>query len=352
MQVGVALAIKTLADQTEPLEQVYQTFIQEAILAEELGFDFVSTSEHHFEDDAWSPSQLPILANIAAQTSRVRLHTNIFLLPLHHPLRVSEDAATVDILSHGRLDLTCGTGSVAEEFVPFGVDQKTRWGRFFEAMEIIRRSYEEDSFSFEGKHFQIPDRIRQTTKPVQDPFPLWVGGYGAKLQYRAGREGYHSQNGANFHPEYLRGLQEAGINPASRNHGSFSIGHLANSVEQAWAECRKAWWNRQHESRKRTWIFHPNAPVLPPLEEFEKMAEPPSDQQLMPPVVGAPEDILYQLRPIYERCDTTHYCFFFRACGGGMPADKTRSAMQLFAREVLPTLRTWGREPTTSRAVD
>ena len=122
MEVGMALAIKTLADDFQPLSEVYKSFIDEALMAEDLGFDYISTSEHHFEDDAWSPSQLPILANIAGRTSRIRLHTNVFLLPLHHPLRVAEDAATVDILSNGRLDLVCGTGSVEEEFVAFGVD--------------------------------------------------------------------------------------------------------------------------------------------------------------------------------------------------------------------------------------
>jgi alkanesulfonate monooxygenase SsuD/methylene tetrahydromethanopterin reductase-like flavin-dependent oxidoreductase (luciferase family) len=156
MQVGMALAIKTLADEFEPLVDVYRSFTDEAVMAEDLGFDFVSTSEHHFEDDAWSPSQLPILANIAARTSRIRLHTNVFLLPLHQPLRVAEDAATVDILSNGRLDLVCGTGSVEEEFVAFGVDPKTRWSRFWEEMEILRLAFAGEPFTFEGKHFSIP----------------------------------------------------------------------------------------------------------------------------------------------------------------------------------------------------
>jgi len=348
----MSLSIKTLANRFAPLGDVYEMFTDDVVLAEELGFDYVTVSEHHFEDDAWSPSSLTILANLAARTSRVRLHTNVFLLPLHNPLRVSEDAATVDILSHGRLDLLSGTGSVLEEFVAFGVDPKTRWGRFFEALEIIRRSYAEDSFTFEGKHFSIPDPIRQTTKPVQNPFPLWVGGLGPKLQYRSGLNGYHSQSGPNPHPEYLRGLKEAGIEPGTRNHASFTAGHLAASREQAWAECREGWWNRQHEYRKRTWIAHPSAPDLPPLEEFEKMDLPPADQTLMPPVVGTPDDILDQLSPLYEKCDTTHFSYSFRASGGGMDPEIARGAMRLFAKEVLPVIKTWGREPQSSRAID
>src|SRR6185369_16913510 len=201
MEVGMALAIKTLADDFQPLTEVYKSFVDEALIAEDLGFDYISTSEHHFEDDAWSPSQLPILANIAARTSRIRLHTNVFLLPLHQPLRVAEDASTVDILSNGRLDLVCGTGSVEEEFVAFGVDPRTRWSRFWEEMDILRLATAPEPFTFEGKHFSIPRPIRQTTQPVQQPFPLWVGGLGSKLQYNSGKHGFHSQGGPVFRPE-------------------------------------------------------------------------------------------------------------------------------------------------------
>lgn len=154
-------------------------FTDEAVLAQELGFDYVSTSEHHFEDDAWSPSQLVILPNLAGRTSRLRFHTNIFLLPLHHPLRVSEDAATVDLLSNGRMDLICGTGSVLEEFEAFGVPAKSRWSRFWEEMGIIRLSYAAYTFEFHGKHSDFPNPIRQTQA---SPEPLPVVGRWSRLE--------------------------------------------------------------------------------------------------------------------------------------------------------------------------
>jgi alkanesulfonate monooxygenase SsuD/methylene tetrahydromethanopterin reductase-like flavin-dependent oxidoreductase (luciferase family) len=241
---------------------------------------------------------------------------------------------------------------VAAASPTLGVDYRSRWGRFWEAMEILRRSYSEDSLAFEGKYFSIPDPIRQTTKPKQSPFPLWVGGFGPKLQYRSGTLGYyHSQNGPDPHPEYLRGLAEAGVDPATRNHASFTAGHVAGSRHEAWEQCREGWWNRQHEYRKRTWIAHPDAPALPPFDEFLKMEQPPTLPGLMAPVVGTPDEVLEQLRPLYEHSGTTHFSFFFRACGAGMPHEQTRAAMKLFAEECLPTLRTWGREPMSSRAV-
>jgi alkanesulfonate monooxygenase SsuD/methylene tetrahydromethanopterin reductase-like flavin-dependent oxidoreductase (luciferase family) len=351
VQVGISLSVKTLADRPEPLDDVYRMFTADVVAAEQLGFDYVSVSEHHFEEDAWSPSPLVLLSHFAARTSRIRLHTNVFLLPLHQPLRVSEDVATVDLLSGGRVDLICGAGSVLEEFVAFGVDAKSRWSRFWESMEIIRRSYTDDLFTFEGKHFSIPDPIRQTTKPKQNPFPLWVGGFGPKLQYRSGQNGYHSQGGPNPHPEYLRGLAEAGVDPATRNHACFSTGHLAPTKEQAWAECREGWWNRQNEYRKRTWIAHPGAPDLEPLAEYEKLDLPP-ENLWMSPVIGNPDDILELLRPVYEHSGTTHFSFSFRSSGGGMPADVARRSIELFVKECLPVMKGWGREPTTSRAAD
>ncbi|MCK8646702.1 LLM class flavin-dependent oxidoreductase [Mycobacterium colombiense] len=353
MQVGVAFAIKTRADKFEPLIDVYRTYTDEMVLAEELGFDFVSTSEHHFGDDAWSPSQLPILANVAARTSRVRLHTNIFLLPLHHPLRVSEDAATVDLLSGGRLDLVCGTGSMAEEFVAMGLDPKKRWSRFWEAMDILKTSLTGEPFTYEGKHFTIPEPVRQATTPVQQPFPLWVGGIGAKLQRESGRRGLHSQGGPVFRPEYLEGLAEAGIDPQSRNLAMFVTGHLAATPQQAWEECREGWWHWQNDYRKRTWIaMIDGIGFVPPLPALEEMQYLPPAGDPMAPLLGNPDTILEALRPMLEHGDCTHFSFAFRGSGAGMDLELARESMRLFAKECLPVLKTWGREPKTSRATD
>jgi alkanesulfonate monooxygenase SsuD/methylene tetrahydromethanopterin reductase-like flavin-dependent oxidoreductase (luciferase family) len=348
MQVGLGMAIKTRTNDFQPLDSVYRSFIDDAVMAEQLGFDFVTTSEHHFQDDAWSPSQLPILAHIAARTSRVRLQTGVLLLPLHDPLRVSEDAATVDILSQGRLDLVAGAGSVREEFETLGVDPKYRWGRLFEGMDLIRRSYSEDRFDYHGKHFHYPN-VHQTTKPVQDPFPLWIGGFGPKLHYRSGKAGFHHQGFPRFHPEYLRGLDEAGLDPAEMNCSFFTTGHLASSAQKAWDECKGAWWDYQNEYRKRTWIaFGPEGP--PPLAPLAEMPEVPDN--FMAPMVGNPDDILTALEPLLKDSDCTHFGFAFRASGGGMPDEVVRPGIELFAREVLPVLRGWGRQPRTSVAKD
>ena len=139
-------------------------------LAEELGYDHVCTTEHHFYDDAWSPSLLPILSAIAQRTRRIRLGTFIIILPFHHPVRVAEDAATVDILSKGRLDLGVGQGYVVSEFESFRIARNQRGGRVEEGVELIRRCFTEENFSFDGKYYQMKN-VNLTPKPVQKPYP-------------------------------------------------------------------------------------------------------------------------------------------------------------------------------------
>lgn len=345
MEVGLVQAIKTLTDDFRPLDEVYREFVDEAVLAEELGFDFVSESEHHLQDDAWSPSPLTVLTFIAARTSRVRLHTNILILPLHNPLRISEDVAALDILSNGRVDLVCGSGSVRTEFDTFGIKPETRWTRMFEGMDLIRRSYTEDRFDYDGKYVRFSN-IHQTTKPVQQPFPLWVGGVGPKLMRRAGQMGFHAQMTPNFHPEYLEGLKDAGLSPDDMNLAMFLTAYVAHSKEQAWEECKVGWWNWQNEYRKRDTMF-----PMPPLPDLAEMAHPPTLQETMfAPVLGNPDDILRTLEPVLKDSDCTHFSLDLRASGGNLPKDSVREGMRLFAKEVLPVLRTWGRRPKTSVA--
>ena len=116
MKLIVTCGIRTLPGRGQSLADLYRDHLEEAVLAEELGFDSVWASEHHFSPDAWNPSPFVFLAAVAARTERVRLGTYVLLLPLHNPVRVAEDVAVLDNISRGRVDLAVGVGSARREF--------------------------------------------------------------------------------------------------------------------------------------------------------------------------------------------------------------------------------------------
>src|SRR5713101_7425589 len=157
MEFGALMMFRNPPPWRRPIQEVYRNLLDLCVLAEELGFDHLWTSEHHFLDDGWSPSQLPILAAIAARTKRIRIGTFVLILPFHNPVRVAEDAATVDIISNGRLDLGVGPGNFLTEYETFGVPRRERRPRMHEGLEIIRRAFTENRFSFKGTYHAFPN---------------------------------------------------------------------------------------------------------------------------------------------------------------------------------------------------
>ncbi len=129
MDIGLAAAIQRLPGKEEPLVGLYQDFLADCELAQELGFSHVWASEHHGSEDDWKNSPLTLLAAAAAHTERIRLGTYVLLVSLHNPLRVAEEAATVDILSNGRLDLAIGADPMAVDCETFGFDRKEAFAR-------------------------------------------------------------------------------------------------------------------------------------------------------------------------------------------------------------------------------
>src|SRR6266481_6120382 len=128
MKIVHTSGIRTLPGKAQSLAELYRDHLEEAVLAEELGFDCVWASEHHFSPDAWNPSPFTFLSAVAARTERVRLGTYVLLLPLHNPLRVAEDVAVLDNISRGRVDLGVGIGSAPNEFATFGIPVEGRLG--------------------------------------------------------------------------------------------------------------------------------------------------------------------------------------------------------------------------------
>lgn len=144
--------------------------------ADSLGFDLLSFGEHVTN---WGPDYDPFIqmAYVAGVTRRIRLATQVTILPLHHPVRLAHQITTLDNLSDGRVTVGIGVGGeFFKQFEAFGIPLSERGARTDEYIEILRGLWTEESFSYDGSFFQFED-ITMEPIPLQKPHPpIWVGG--------------------------------------------------------------------------------------------------------------------------------------------------------------------------------
>ncbi len=162
---------------TRSSNQFVADITAEALLAEKLGMHSAWIGEHHFNSLGVLSCPDMVLTYVAAQTERIRLAPAVTVLPLHHPIRVAEQWATLDLLSNGRVDFACGRGYDKSEYEPFRVSFEDNQSIFEEGLELVRRLWAaEDRISHHGKHYSFDD-VRITPKPVQRPLPTYVGSF-------------------------------------------------------------------------------------------------------------------------------------------------------------------------------
>ena len=190
---GLLTAQRHPAD-ARPWADLYAEAIEYGVLADTAGFDSLWTSEHHFVDDGYLPAQLPVLAAIAARTTRIRLGTGVLLAPMFDPLHLAEDAAVVDLISRGRLILGLGIGWRDEEFDGFGVPASQRASRIEGTISVLRQAWGEGLVTGDGRRFAYPEPgLNVTPKPVRGAAtPIWIGAGAEPAVRRAGRiaDGY------------------------------------------------------------------------------------------------------------------------------------------------------------------
>ena len=171
MQFGLAYEMQrpTLDDQA-----VVEETIEQCILADEMGFDYVWFVEHHFLTTfSSSPCPEVMFGALSRLTKRIRLGFGVVVLPYHHPVRVAERVAMVDQLSHGRVDF--GTGrSAPYEQTGMGIDPRYTREMWDESLTMIPKIWEAETFEWEGKFWNVPPR-QVLPKPYQKPHPpIWV----------------------------------------------------------------------------------------------------------------------------------------------------------------------------------
>ena len=159
-------------DPTQYLKEI----TSQARLAEELGFDSLWLTEHHFLEDEIYFDNVQLLSYLACETDDIGLGSSVWLLPLHNPVKMAERVANLDVMSEGRFTLGVGAGYRQKEFEIFGVDRSARATRMKEGLELIKKLWSEDHVHFDGSEYSYED-ASINPKPIQEPRPeIWIGG--------------------------------------------------------------------------------------------------------------------------------------------------------------------------------
>jgi probable F420-dependent oxidoreductase len=343
LQIGLGLfTAQVPPDSGRTFTQEYREILDLVRLAETLGFDSAWVSEHHGSGDGYMPSLLPTLAAFAAATERIKLGTGILLTPLHNPLRLAEDAATVDLISGGRLILGLGLAWREEEFRMFGVPMAERARRTAETVDVLRRAWTGKRFSYEGRVYRF-DQVQVSPRPERRGGavpPIWLGGSVEPAVRRAGRlaDGYIRTRGGGVEP-MKRDLQtfEGAAREAGRDAPALAFAQLQNTFVwdegDAWEIARRyvpnqlgiyGGWGQGSDTPERGFV------LSPPDEETMRRTTP----------TGTPAQVARLLRPIVEAfAGRREFHLVVRLHYPGMDFDTAAHAVELFAERVLPALR-------------
>ncbi|MDH4147168.1 MAG: LLM class flavin-dependent oxidoreductase, partial [Acidimicrobiia bacterium] len=221
-----------------PMSRIYGATIDQAVLAEQLGYDAVWFTEHHFLADGYLPAFQPLAGAIAARTDRVRISTDIAILPLYHPVRLAEEMAVLDNISDGRMELGVGMGYVPAEFDAYGVSMRNRVSLTEEAIDILRLAWGDGPFSYDGRRYRLRD-VDVHPKPVQPGGPpLWVAAVRTPGALRAARLGTHllpQTSRSQVLDPWLDAVRAAGRDPAEHRVGIIRSFLVTEDRERDWA---------------------------------------------------------------------------------------------------------------------
>ncbi|MBV9120504.1 MAG: LLM class flavin-dependent oxidoreductase [Chloroflexi bacterium] len=159
-----------------PANELYAKWLEQAALADELGYDTLWVTEHHFRIfGGMSPNPQIMLAAMAGRTRRIRLGTAVSILPLHHPLRIAEDMAMLDNLTNGRLEVGIGRGMPQAEYEIYGAGWEESQELLEEAAGILVRAWVTPDFTWSGKHYRYERPVTLLPPTLQQPGPpIWV----------------------------------------------------------------------------------------------------------------------------------------------------------------------------------
>jgi len=342
LRVGIGLFTGQIpAGSDRTFAQEYKETLELVRLAEAVGFDSAWVSEHHGASDGYLPSLLVMLAAFAEATTHIRLGTGVILTPLHDPIRLAEDAAVVDQLSGGRLTIGLGIAWREEEFRMLDVPLAERLPRTLDTVEILRRAWTGQRFSYEGPAYHCAD-VRVTPAPAQEGGPpILIGGYVDAALTRAGAigDGHLTDFDDEDHLRHAVGLMEQGAREAGRDPAALHLAVMANAFvgadpDDAWAAAR---YGVIHQfGSYEAWAAGHDTPAHDSLEaSFDD-----EDAARATGVWGAPADLVRGFRPVVEaHAVRANFDLIVRLHYPGMDFDTAARAVETFGAQVIPALK-------------
>jgi alkanesulfonate monooxygenase SsuD/methylene tetrahydromethanopterin reductase-like flavin-dependent oxidoreductase (luciferase family) len=331
LRLGVAYDFRNPPASGMSHQSLYAAIMEQVAWLDALGLDLVWFTEHHFIEDGYLPSWIPVASAMAARTRHVRFSCDVCLLPFNHPIRLAEDLAVLDNISGGRVEIGVGMGYAPHEFRGFGLPVSRRVSLTDEGIAVLRLAFTGEKFSFAGKRYNFQD-VTITPGYVQPGGPpLWVAAMSEPGALRAARFG------ANLLPQGPRApsldawaatLRADGRDPASYRIGIIRSCLVTDDRERDWGAVRIA-------ERRRMEVYN----------RFREEAGGHggvagiTDEQRIPQtwVVGNVDHCVAELAAFIEEYGLTDIVTW--AVPPGMRPEEMSASLERFARDVAPRLR-------------
>ena len=338
MSLGLGLLSAQLRPGETDWSRAYDETIRLAAEAEQLGFASIWTTEHHFIDDGYMPSLLTVSAAIAAVTSTIEVGTGVILAPLHHPLRLAEDAATVSLLSGGRLTLGLGLGWVEVEFEGLGADLHRRGAAMEEILTVLPKAWSGEPFRHAGQIYDLPE-LAVRPRPSA-PIEILIGGGAEAAVRRAARlaDGIFANAAIDPFLQQLDWIRDEcdriGRDPATLRIVHYSVMLPAASADESWDLFGEHVWHMtwKYGDMQASATRSGPPPAAPEMTEANQRS-----LQRRSVLVGTSDEIVAQLLDLRERAGVPVE-FVARSYLSTLDYDEQVELMGRLATEVAPHL--------------
>jgi len=327
LRIGVSYDFRNPVNSGVSDAYLYAEILEQVKWLDQIGADMVWFTEHHFVEDGYLPSWVPVAGAMAAVTSHVRFGTDICLMPFNHPIRLAEDLAVLDNISGGRVDIGLGMGYAPHEFRGFGFSPSRRVSLMNEGIEVLQQCFTGERFSYHGKRYQFEDVIIKPGYVQKGGPPIWLAAMSEPGALRA------AHYDTNFLPQGLRkksfdpwveALQSTDRKTSDKRVGIIRSILVTDDRSADWPVIRAA---EKYRMQLYNRFFEESG------EGFGETGEPVPQTW----IVGDVEHCIAELKSFIREFDITDIVTM--AVPPGLRADQMGDSLQLLFSEVVPRLK-------------